>query len=171
MGTYEVFEAVLRLSVKFREYGLSWYNKIMDFSKKFYFAFALLISVSLLSYFSFLRFRPGLKTSERSSVRGVQTSNPFDFIPVIEGAQEVGSNTSPEALDASYLISGQCVPEIHRFYSNVLTDKGWELEKEATLDGFEIKTYKKGKDKVVVKTSESPSKEECHINLVGFSSD
>lgn len=141
------------------------------FTKKFYFAFALLISVTLLSYFSFQKFRPGLAKKPPEEVKGVVSDSPYSFLPPYENAIEMGHSSSSDALDKTYLIRSNCSSKIHLFYQNILTDKGWELERSSEEGGFLIKTYKKGTEKIEVRTFDKSDANECLVNLLGSGSD
>ncbi len=141
------------------------------FSKKFYFAFTLLVFVSGLSYYSFSQYAPNIEAQTNKEVKGTQSEHPFAFLPDLPKAQEISANYSSESFEKSFNLSHICNGEAHKFYSNVLESKNWELEKTEESNNFVGKTYKNGKQKISVSTFSNPEKEECLVTLVGFISE
>ena len=132
-----------------------------------------LVIVSFLSYVSFTYFKPSLNFVERNvkEVKGYFIKNPFSFLPPLEGAEEIRSNISSNGFESSYLISSECTQDAQRYYSNVLTEKGWELERSEKYENIESSTYKKNPYKITVSFFNNPDNRECLVTLVGFSSD
>ena len=139
-------------------------------SKRFYFAFILLIFVSSLSYFSFSQYAPNIEAKSKEEVKGSQSEHPFSFVPDLPNAQSRSSNHSYESFERSFIKDETCSGEAQKFYTTVLEDNKWKLERTEEKENFVGKTYKKDNQKITVSTFNNPEKEECLIILVGFSS-
>jgi len=145
----------------------------MNFTRKFYVLSVSLVIVSLLSYVSFTYFKPSLSFVKRNAkeVKGYFVKNPFSFLPSLEGAEELSYNLSSDGFERSYLISSECTQDVQRFYGNVLTEKGWKVERSEKRETIESLTYKKGPYKITVSSFNDSNNKECLVTLVGFSSD
>ncbi len=140
----------------------------MSLSRRFSLAFILLILVSILSYISFTYFNPRLSKEAEKSVQGSTVSKNFlDFLPVLDSAEEISSNSTSDGFERSLLIEEECGDLPQRFYTNVLRENGWDLEKTEVDEGFEANTFSKAGQRITVSILDNPEKSECLINLVG----
>ncbi|MBD3366008.1 hypothetical protein GF360_01550 [candidate division WWE3 bacterium] len=143
----------------------------MKFTKKFYFSFALLLTVSALSYTAFITFSPRLLAKVSESVKGTYIHSEFSYLPSIEDATEISANYKSEGFERSFVMSQSCENVPQRFYKNVLTADEWIAEKTESKESYQATTYKKGTQKIRVASFDDPEKDECLITLVGYRSE
>jgi hypothetical protein len=124
----------------------------------------------MLSYFSFITFRPQFKRQVSQEIKGSSIENSFSFIPLIEGAEEISANYSSEGFERSFSIVGSCTGSEQRFYNNLLENYGWTHEKTEVEKNFEGHTYRKATRKIKVNSFNQTQSGNCIITLVGFSS-
>lgn len=141
----------------------------MSFTKRFYFAFILLFAVSIVSYISFMQFKPSAAESSKEEVKGSSMEDAFSFIPALTDAEEVSANYSSDGFERTFLTNKECDGSSQQFYANVLKEKGWYLEKSDENEDFTSQTFSKLDKKITISSVSDEQNKECLVHLVGFS--
>ena len=113
----------------------------MDFTKKLYLLFFLVLGTASLSYVSFAYAPIPPQIPSDSQIKGLSIAGPFAFLPSPVEAQEISATYAPDIVNISFIIEEKCSDAHSYYYETILEDRGWQKVSSEVVEDDLLTSY------------------------------